>query len=208
MLTSYLELNFEGTKKVDNSRYGNGYEIRLVNLGPIALFSNFKLTTSGVKHLEDISHSHILSLMYKLITYSKDSDDLSLCFDRSRNRRTDELAPNKNIKCKYHLRIMLKDVFGFAEHQEKDTYGLDYKLTLTRNKDDAVKDKAEGIADARIKIDHIPWYASHYTPSIHQQGILSQQILSKTPTDLTYVQRSVLMKEVNSQNLWKIELGS
>ena len=29
---------------------------------------------------------------------------------------------------------MLKDVFGFAEHQEKATYGLGYKLTLTRKK--------------------------------------------------------------------------
>ena len=34
---------------------------------------------------------------------------------------------------------MLKDVFGFAELQEKATCGLGYKLTLTRNKDDAVK---------------------------------------------------------------------
>ena len=50
---------------------------------------------------------------------------------------------------------MLKDVFGFAEHQEKATYGLGYKLTLTRNKDVAVIDKAGGIADARIRIDHI-----------------------------------------------------
>ena len=45
---------------------------------------------------------------------------------------------------------MLKDVFGFAEQQEEATYGLGYKLTLTRNKDDAVLDKAAGIADARI----------------------------------------------------------
>ena len=57
--------------------------------------------------------------MYKLITSSKDCHDLSFGFDRSRNRRKDELAQNKNVKGKYHLRIMLKDVFGFAECQEK-----------------------------------------------------------------------------------------
>ena len=130
--------------------------IRLVNLAPIALFSNFKLTSSSGKHLEDISHSHIVSLMYKLITSSKDSNDLSIGFDHSRNRR-DELALNKNIKGKYHVKIMLKDVFGFAEHQEKATYGLGYKLTLTRNKDDAVIDKANTIAEARIRIDYIHW---------------------------------------------------
>ena len=27
---------------------------------------------------------------------------------------------------------MLSDIFGFAEHQEKGTYGFGYKLTLTR----------------------------------------------------------------------------
>ena len=115
LLNSYVDLNFEVTKRTDNSRYANGNDIRLVNLGPIALFSNFKLTTSSGKHLEDISHTHIVSLMYKLITSSKDSDDLYIGFDRSRNRRRDELALNKNIKGKYHLKILLKDVFGFAE---------------------------------------------------------------------------------------------
>ena len=33
---------------------------------------------------------------------------------------------------------MLKYVFGFAELQDKDTYGFGYKLTLTRNIDDSV----------------------------------------------------------------------
>ena len=193
LLNSYLDLSFEVVKKNDNSRYGNGNDIRLVNLGPIALFSNFKLTTSSGKHLEDISHTHLVSLMYKLITSSKDSDDLSIGFDPSRNRRRDEFALNKNIKGKYHVKFMLKDVFRFAEHQEKATYGLGYKLTLTRNKDDAVIDKAGGIADARIRIDHIHWYVPHYIPSIHQQSTLSKQILIKTPTDLRYVERSVFL---------------
>ena len=56
---------------------------------------------------------------------------------------------------------MLKDSFGFAEHHEKDIYGLFCKLTLAGNKNDAVIDKAAGIADARIKIDHIHWYVPH-----------------------------------------------
>ena len=208
LLNSYLDLNFEVIKKNDDSRYANGKDIRLVNLGLVALFSNFKLTTSSGKHLDDISHAHLVSLMYKLITSSKDSNDLSIGFDYSRNRRRDELALNKNIKGKYHVKIMLKDVFGFAEHQEKATYGLGYKLTLTRNKDDAVIDKANGIADARIKIDHIHWYVPHYTPSIQQQSNLSKQNLSKTPTEMRYVERSVFMKEVNIQNVWNFELGS
>ena len=154
LLNSYLDLNFEVIKKADKSRYGNGNDLKLVNLGPIALFSNFKLTTSSGKHLEDISHAHLVSLMYKLITSSKGSDDLSIGFDRSSARRREEITTNKNVKGKFHLRIMLKDVFGFAEGQEKATYDLGYKLTLSRNKDEAVIDKVAGIADARIKISH------------------------------------------------------
>ena len=146
--------------------------------------------------------------MYKLITSSKDSDDLSIGFDRSRARRQDEMTDNKRVKGKYHVKIMLKDVFGFAEHQEKATYGLGYKLTLTRNKDEGVIDKVAGIADARVRIDHIHWYVPHYTPSIQQQSILSKQISSKTRTELRYVERSVFMKQVINQNVWNFELGS
>ena len=208
LLNSYLDLNFEVIRRVDNSRYANGNDIQLVNLGPIALFSNFNLTTNSGKHFEDISHSHIVSLMYKLLTSSKDSNDLSIGFDRSRNRRKDELAQNKNVKGKYYVRIMLKDVFGFAEHQEKATYGLGYKLTWTRNKDEAVADEAGATADARNKIDHIHWYVPHYIPSMQQQSIISKQFLNKAPTELRYVERSVFMEEVNNQNLWNFELGT
>ena len=208
LLNSYLDLNFEVIKKADDSRYGNGNDIKLVNLGPIALFSNFKLITSSGKHLEDFSLAHLVSLMYKLKTSSKGSDDLSIGFDRSVVRRRGEMTTNKNVNGKFHLRIMLKDVFGFAEGQEKATYGLGYKLTLTRNKDEAVIDKVAGIADARIKIDHIHLYVPHYTPSMSQQAVMTKKILNKTPTELRYVERSVFMKEVNNQNVWIFELGS
>ena len=172
------------------------------------MFSNFKLTTSSGKHLEDSNHAHIVSLLYKLINSSKNSDDLSIGFDRSRKRRRDELAQNKNVKGKYHVKIMLSDIFGFAECQEKATFRLGYKLTLTRNRDEGVIDKVAGIAEARIKIDHIHWYVPHYIPSMAQQGILSKQIINETPTELRYVERSLFMKEVKNQNIWNFELGS
>ena len=100
LINSYLALNFEVIKKAVNSRYANGNDIRLVNLGLIALFSNSKLTTSSGKHLEDISHAHIVSLMYKLVFSAEDIDDLSIGFDRDRGRRRQELTNNKNIKRK------------------------------------------------------------------------------------------------------------
>ena len=83
-LKSCLELSFEVTKKADNSRYGNGKDIRFVSLGPNVLFSSLKLTTSSGKLLEDISLAHIVSLMYKLSTSTRGNDDLSSGFDRDR----------------------------------------------------------------------------------------------------------------------------
>ena len=194
-MNSCLDLNFELIKKADKSGFANGNNIRLNNLGPIALFSLFKSTTLSSKHLEDISHVHIVSIMYKLITSAKDSEDLSIVFDGSRDRRKRKLTNNKNLKGKNLLRIMLKDIFGFAEHRKKATNGLNYKLTLTRNKDDAIMDKTMGIADARIRIGNIHWRIPHYTPSIQEQGILSEQILNKTPTEFRYVERSLFMEE-------------
>ena len=208
LLNSYLELNFDVLHATTNNRYVDNNDIRLVNLGSIGLFSNYKLTTSSGKHLENIDHSHIVSLMYKLLTSSRGSDDLSICFDRDRTRRRNELTNNKNIKGKYHVRIYLKDVFGFVEYQEKATYGLGYKLTMTRNSDNAVLNKGNAINNARIKINAIEWYVPHYTPAMQQQAILSKQIINKTPTQLQYPERSVFMKEVNTQNFWTFELGT
>ena len=99
--------------------------MRLVNLDPVALFSGYLLTTSSGKHLEDFSHAQIVSLLYKLISSSKDSDDLAIGLDRDRGRRQREITNNKNIKGKTHLRIMLRDILGFAEHQEKVLLVLD-----------------------------------------------------------------------------------
>ena len=95
LLKSYLELNFDVLHAAaPNNRYVDGNNTRLVNLGPIAFFSNYKITTSSGKHLENTDHAHIVSLMYKLLTSSKVSDDLSIGFDRDRNRRQRELTNN------------------------------------------------------------------------------------------------------------------
>ena len=129
MLNKYLELNFTVLHAATNNRYVNGNDIRLVTLGPIASFSNYKLTTSSGKQLENIDHAHIVCLLYKLIARARGSDDLSIGFDRDRGRRQRELTNNKNIGGKYHVRIYLKGIFGFSQQQEEGTFGLGYKLT-------------------------------------------------------------------------------
>ena len=46
------------------------------NVGPVALFSISKLTTSSERHLEDISHAHNVPLLWKLLTSAKDTNGL------------------------------------------------------------------------------------------------------------------------------------
>ena len=83
----------------------------------------------------------------------------------------------------------MNDIFDFAEPQENGTYGLDYKLTLTRNSDNAVLNKANATNNAKIKINSIDWYVPHYTPSLAQEKLLLGQIVNKKPTELSYVER-------------------
>ena len=119
-----------------------------------------------------------------------------------------ELSNNKSIKGKFHIRIYLKDIFGFAGHQERGTYGLGYKLTLTRNTDNAVLNKAAATKNGKVKINSFDWYIPHYSPNLEEYKKLMLQIKKNTPTLLHYPERSVFMKEVNTQNLWTFELGT
>ena len=64
-LISYIDFNCNVVHVATHNRYGDDNQIRLVNPGPIALFSNKLLTTGSGKHLGDISHAHIVSLRYK-----------------------------------------------------------------------------------------------------------------------------------------------
>ena len=100
MILSYLNLNYEVIKKANNSRHGDGNDIKLVKLGPIVLFSNYKLKMSPGRSSQDISHEHIVPLLFKLLISAKYTDDLSIAVDLERKWRQRELTKNKNVKGK------------------------------------------------------------------------------------------------------------
>ena len=103
---------------------------------------------------------------------------------------------------------MLKDFFGYAEYQEIATYGSGYNITLTRNVDNAVLNEDQATKFGRIKINSMEWSEQHYTASLSNQALLSKHILSKSLTELQFVERSVFMKPVKTQNLWTCELST
>ena len=157
-LKCYHDKNFKVVKYADITRYTDSDVIRLGNWAPIALFSNWKFTTSSGNHLEVFSNAHLVSLLYKLITSVTDGDDMSIGFDRDRNRRRYEINNNKNSEDKYNVRSILKVDFGFMEHPEKATYGLGCKLTLTRNASISVLKEAGDIDKAKVVMSSIDWY--------------------------------------------------
>ena len=58
-----------------------------------------------------------MSLLYKLLALSQDGVDLFIGFDKNRERRVAELK-QKARRRKFHVKVFLKDVFGFADHQK------------------------------------------------------------------------------------------
>ena len=144
--------------------------------------------------------------MYKLITGCKDIDELSIRFDRNRDRRQRELTIHKIQKRRCHVRTLLLDLFGFAEYQQQASYSLGFKIILTRNSDNSVLNKDNATTIDKIEVNSIEWLVPHYAPSVPQKATLSEQILSKPPTELQYVEGKIFMKEVSTQNFWTFEL--
>ena len=115
----YLDLIFDVLHAATGNSCVGGNDKRLVSLGVIALFVCYKWTKSIGKHLEDTSQPHIIPLMDKVPTGAKDTDDLSIGFDRYRSRKQRKLTDSKSVKGHYHVRNMLKDVFGFQSIRRK-----------------------------------------------------------------------------------------
>ena len=120
----------------------------MVIIGPVALSNKYRLTGSSGKEMEEIDNVHVKCLMHKLLSSSRDSDDLAIGYHRSNEVREKELTNNKTTKGNYHVRIYSRNIFGFAEHQDNCTYGLGYKLTLQRNSDNHASSHRAGATTA------------------------------------------------------------
>ena len=98
---SYLELDFNVNASAGgHARYTDGDRIRLLNLGPFALFNEYRLTSSNGN---EIDNAHVVCSVYKLKSSSRDSDDLSVGFRRSIEARERESTNKKTIKGIYHV---------------------------------------------------------------------------------------------------------
>ena len=175
------------------------------------------LKSFGSKVLETIDNVYIASLMYKLLSdneedmmiiYRKDSGDGTEIDETKRDRLIND-TPEKGT---VFTRIYLKDVFGYIAHLDKVNYGLGYTLTMKRaDIGQSIYNTIAGDAaasNAKIEIKDIAWYVRHDTPSFDNISLVNEHILAKKNTECSYVARTVSSKQVNSNNKWKMEIGS
>ena len=58
------------------------------------------------------------------------------------------------------------------------------------------------VANAKIIIKDIAWYVEKYTPNLDNQQLIADQLLSETPTELYYEERSVFRRKITNNGLW------
>ena len=141
----------------------NSY-IRL-EFGPVALFSEAKLTNSSQKYLEKTDNLHPICLLHKLLTSSQQTSQLMYGFEESIAIRRQELTNNKNEKGTFFVREQLKDLFGFAD-QEQITFGLSYTFTLKRNNNNDAIFCTAAVDVAKVLVKDISWCIPNYVHSI------------------------------------------
>ena len=90
-----LDLHFNLKRRDNDERFLDADKIGLVNLGPIALFSDCEVSTSSGKESESIDYVHIVCLMHKLSTSGSGHPDLSIGFPSTIIKRSRECSTNE-----------------------------------------------------------------------------------------------------------------
>ena len=85
---------------------------------------------------------------------------------------------------------------------------MGYTLTLKRNTNNDVIIRGAGVDAAKVVVKGISWYIPHYVPSLENQQLVLNQTLNKDPTELFYTERTIVRKNVNTNNNWTFELGT
>ena len=92
---SFILVRFEVTQNKDAQFVGD-FQFRLVNIGPIAPFSEAKHTTSSSDHLIKIEKDLTSSLIYKPLSSFADASEIRYEFDSNLRFRENKLTIDKN----------------------------------------------------------------------------------------------------------------
>ena len=97
---------------------------------------------------------------------------------------------NNVNRCKFHVRILIGDVFGSVDPQKKTTYALGFVFILYRKIDSVILVQNAATADRETSIHAINWFISNCTPNEIQQDLMNVYVVFKIPNELLYFIRS------------------
>ena len=55
-------------------------------------------------------------------------------------------------------------------------------------------------------MNDIRWYDPHYIPNVSQPNLLLEHLVSRAATNLTYIKRTVITRDVTTETIWTFEL--
>ena len=174
---SYISLDVEVVKN-DDTRYVDEDQMALVNFGPVASFSEAKLTTSSGKNLGKVDKLHTISILHKLFTSKQQTSELLFGFEESVAIRRLELTNSKTEKGTFFVKNRPTDLFGFSD-QEKRNILLGQYFTLERNKNNDPNKSDNGVDAAKLLIQNIRWFIPHSTPSLKTNNLLWMSYIKK-----------------------------
>ena len=96
-----------------------------------------------------------------------------LVFVRGIFNRATALGTNKVSRSELHAKILIEDVFGFAENQVKATYGLGFEITMYRKIGSAILSRNAATPDSGATMHAINWFVSLCTPNENQQDFMN-----------------------------------
>ena len=177
--------------KDDGTRYLVNDEVALINNGIMYLFSDvrYHLASHEIEVLQNPGQATTILGMLKFPDDFSKSQGLNQCWIKDTGLGDGDTGNNGNEgfklrrnyiinmpdgadnKGKFSFKIPLKYFFGFCEDYRKILYGMQQRLTLTRNGDnDAILRRnaaAGGVAAAngKVNLTKISWFMPHVIPS-------------------------------------------
>ena len=90
---------------------------------------------------------------------------------------------NNVNRCKFHVRILIGDVFGSVDPQKKATYALEFVFILYRKIDSVILGQNAATTDRETSIHDIYWFISNCTPNGSQQDLMNVYVVFKIPNE-------------------------
>ena len=221
---SYLIIEGQLTKN-DGTAYADANNITITNNGLMYLFSDVRyhpasheievLQNPGhattmlglLKYPDDFSKSFGINQLW----YKDTNPDADIDANQGFNVRQAYIIKSSIPKGTFSFRIPLKHFLGFCDDYTKVIYGMQQKLTLTRENDNNAIFRANGVDAGKIRLDRIRWYMPHVIPSDENKYKVDKIIAKKDRIPVGYRMLqcdSASVPEGNKSFTWRLGVKS